>query len=246
MKRLPDFLVIGAQKCGTTALIKNISMHPDVYVPYWVRYGEHRPEFHFFNENWNEGVQWYKSIFDSDERVCGEKSPEYLHMPECHERMAQVVPDCKLFVILRDPIERAFSAFNFARALHPESSWFGSADELYLTLPLHEAFDQLIEDHIETHNCFRFGFYADQLNHLAKYYPPSQVFVTTMEQLKANPDFVMTNVFGHIGIEPIKCDWVGNDYKATPYSHQMTEHARQTLRELYRECNAQLHQMFFT
>lgn len=244
MKRLPDFLVIGAQKCGTTALIENISLHPDVYVPTWLRYGAQRPEFHYFNENWGKGVDWYRSIFDSKAKVVGEKSPEYLHEFECHARMKQVVPDCKLFVILRDPIARAYSAFNFARHLYPDSAWFGHDNDLLIEQPIAKAFDQLIQTQLHSHKCFSFGFYARQLQSLNEHFPQEQIFVTTMEQLKSQPELVMPMVFEHIGLEDVGgLDWVDNDFAATPYKEPMSLLASKMLREHYKKSNKRLNEM---
>lgn len=102
--RLPDFLVIGAVKAGTTWLWHVLRNHPGLYLP------ANRKELRFFNERWREGVDWYASWFVSaGDRVAGEVSPEYLHFEPAAERVHAVVPDVKLIAVLRDPVERAFS-----------------------------------------------------------------------------------------------------------------------------------------
>lgn len=115
--RLPDFLIIGAQKCGSTWLNAMLRQHPTVYSP--------GCEVHFFDKdaNYARGVEWYASHFDgvTTETVIGEKTPDYLwadargaegHSPDVHRRIHATLPEARLLVTLRDPVERAVSAVN--------------------------------------------------------------------------------------------------------------------------------------
>src|SRR5919106_4193832 len=98
---LPTFVIIGAQKCGTTALHSYLSRHPEVSMS--------RPkELDFFVEgaNWEKGVDWYRSRFDGAAKARGESSPNYTAHPMLAgvpERMAELVPDAKLIFMVRDP-----------------------------------------------------------------------------------------------------------------------------------------------
>ncbi|MFB6273714.1 MAG: sulfotransferase domain-containing protein [Salinibacter sp.] len=114
---LPDFLIIGAQKAGTTWLRALLRRHPNVYMP--------DREIHFFNkeQNYDRGLDWYAQHFrgaDPDERI-GEKTPNYLwtnvpdagsDAPAPHKHVAETLPDVRLIAILRDPVARALSAYN--------------------------------------------------------------------------------------------------------------------------------------
>ncbi len=113
--RLPDFLIIGAQKCGTTWLAAMLRQHPDVYMP--------DREVHFFDKagNYNKGIEWYASHFEvADNRSCvGEKTPDYFwadgrggegHMPDVHRHIRTHLPHAKLIVTLKNPVDRAVSA----------------------------------------------------------------------------------------------------------------------------------------
>lgn len=103
-RRLPDFLVVGAVKAGTTWLWNVLLNHPGLYFP------SQRKELRFFNEHWERGVAWYASWFTTaGERSAGEVSPEYLHFEPAAERIYSIIPDVKLIVVLRDPVERAYS-----------------------------------------------------------------------------------------------------------------------------------------
>ena len=115
MARLPDFLIIGAQKCGTTWLAAMLRQHPDVYMP--------DQEVHFFDKagNYEKGMDWYISHFEGaeDRRRVGEKTPDYFwadgrggegHMPDVHRHIHGHLPDVKLIVTLKNPVDRAVSA----------------------------------------------------------------------------------------------------------------------------------------
>lgn len=112
-KKLPDFLIIGAQKSGTTWLVDMLRDHSDIYIS--------RSEVHYFNENYDKGIDWYTARFgDTGEAsILGEKTPDYLggdlHAeggPYIAQRIYELLPEAKLIVVLRDPVSRAVSAYN--------------------------------------------------------------------------------------------------------------------------------------
>jgi hypothetical protein len=112
--RLPDFLIIGAQKAGTTWLKEQLRQNPRIFMP--------KREVHYFDQNprFERGSEWYASHFeDADGAVTvGEKTPEYLYLsqrpdiPEGIARISTLLPEARLIVILRDPVRRALSALN--------------------------------------------------------------------------------------------------------------------------------------
>ena len=106
---LPTFLGIGAPRSGTTWLHELLKSHPEVYVP-------QRKEVRFFELYYDRGLQWYEDIFPSypEERgykAIGEFSPGYLYYPNCPERIAKVSSISHLILILRNPIDRAYSDY---------------------------------------------------------------------------------------------------------------------------------------
>ncbi len=106
MARTPDFVILGAQKCGTTSLHALLSTHPQVVTA-------PEKEVHFFDRHWERGEAWYRSQFPGrDEHpgtIAGEATPHYLFHEPTPERMARVAPDARFVVLLRDPVERAYS-----------------------------------------------------------------------------------------------------------------------------------------
>jgi hypothetical protein len=106
---VPDFLIIGAQKCGTSFLYRLLVQHPRVK-PAFVK------EVHYFDLNFRKGNNWYRSHFplqirDTRTYITGEASPYYLFHPHAAKRASMVVPDAKLIVLLRNPIDRAYSHY---------------------------------------------------------------------------------------------------------------------------------------
>jgi len=119
---LPDFLVIGAQKAGTTALYAYLRWHPGIAGPSW-------KEVSFFDRHWWRGEAWYRGQFPlrAGERLVGEASPSYLFHPLAPERARSLVPGAKLVALLRDPVDRAYSQYQHEVALGREPLSFEDA-----------------------------------------------------------------------------------------------------------------------
>jgi hypothetical protein len=179
---LPNLIVIGAQKCGTSVLHYYLSLHPEVSMS--------RPkELNFFIEerNWPRGVDWYKSHFDAEARVRGEASPNYTAFPQHQgvpERMASVVPDAKLIYMVRDPLERiaAHWVHNYAKRrekgtlaetlVHPNTSYVTRSK------------------------------YAMQLERFLEHYPKEQILVFQQSELRHQRMETLRQIFEFIGVDP--------------------------------------------
>ncbi|RLF35719.1 MAG: sulfotransferase, partial [Thermoplasmata archaeon] len=101
---LPNFVIAGPPKSGTTSLLFYLERHPDVFVI---------NEPHFFSRNYEKGIEWYESLFEKHkkEKAVGEKSPSYFFDPKVPLRIKKHIPDVKLIFIFRDPIKRAYSEY---------------------------------------------------------------------------------------------------------------------------------------
>lgn len=109
---LPTFLGIGVPRAGTTWLHTLLSGHPDVYLP------TKRKEIRFFDRHFEHGLEWYGSFFCPPEEAdryaaIGEISPQYFYCGECPGRIAAALPEVKLLVMLRHPVDRAYSNYGF-------------------------------------------------------------------------------------------------------------------------------------
>lgn len=99
---LPNFIIPEAQKSGTTALRIYLAQHPEVYIV--------NKEIHFFNKNFDKGIEWYEQFFKAwkGEKAIGEKTPDYLYDGHTPQRIYEVTPDVKLIFVLRNPIDKAY------------------------------------------------------------------------------------------------------------------------------------------
>lgn len=105
MTRLPDVIVIGAMKCGTTSLFEYLKRHPELS-------SSKRKEPNFFTTHWDKGIRWYEKQFKKDNRLKFETSPGYTRYPmlsDVPRRIHEVLPNVKLIYIVRNPIERIVS-----------------------------------------------------------------------------------------------------------------------------------------
>lgn len=106
--KAPDFIIIGAGKCGTTSLYKYLDRHPQIFLP-------NKKELRFFDKNFNYGWEWYLSQFpsicDRPDLFTGEASPSYLFLPHVAQRIKDFAPQTKLIVMLRNPVDRSISNY---------------------------------------------------------------------------------------------------------------------------------------
>lgn len=234
MTRLPDFIIGGAQKSGTTSLEEKLSRHPDVYIPQGMTVGGTtiRDELHFFDSeeeydsevsgHWEKGIEWYKRQFSggSGEDVAGERTATYLHNKNAAGRIKQVVPDVKLIFILRDPRKRAYSQYWMHRRNSGDTTPFA---------------DLVLEDR---GSMLTSGHYAEQLKIYLDNFRRSQIKLFTLKELKDNPIEVYQEAYKFIGVDPSFVP--PNPHKAhykggAPRSHRMAK-----IRQVFQERNIPL------
>src|SRR5680860_1100775 len=122
MPQLPTFLIAGGMRCGTTSLNAYLREHPEVSV------GQPK-EVHFFDQNYERGIDWYLQHFPGSDnsKAVGEATPAYLYYPEIAERIATTLPDVRILVLLRDPVDRAHSHYWHNRSVGREKLNFADA-----------------------------------------------------------------------------------------------------------------------
>lgn len=240
LRALPDFLIIGAQRAGSSSLFAYVCAHPSVAEP------THK-EIHFFDNNWLRGLDWYRRYFPlrarMGGRITGEASPYYLFHPAVPGRVAETLPDVRLIAVLRDPVERAYSAYQLARrqghetlefeeALAREDERLAGEEERMLADPSYQS---------AAHRRLSYrtrGLYAAQLERWYERFPREQLLVVRSEDLFAEPEATLQTVFAFVGLER----WSAAEYPALnqrPYSG-MSNEVRASLAAAYADPNRKL------
>jgi Sulfotransferase domain len=205
---LPDFLVLGAQKAGTTALYEYLRRHPQITGPSW-------KEVSFFDRHWARGESWYRGNFPNRARtrgkLTGEASPSYVFHPLAPRRVQELVPDARLIVLVRNPVDRALSQYNHEVALGREP------------LPFEEALDaeeerlRGVEERMEadpryfscewwSHTYKARGRYAEQLVRWLAVFPREQLLVLPSDDLGSDPARAHAQVLEFLGAPPRRLD----------------------------------------
>jgi len=255
LRVLPDFVVIGAQKAGTTSMYAYLSAHRDVLPA-------GRKEVHFFDLNYDRGERWYRSMFPLRANVAarsrlgrrrvitGEASPYYLFHPLAAQRAAGLVPDARLVVLLRDPVERAWSHYRHEVAAGREPLGF---DEALDAEPARLAgIDAALRaggsapDPPDTSNHRRYsyvsrGLYADQLRAWLAVFPRDRLLVLTAEELFVRPEPQWRATVDFLGLDA-SCPPAFDVHNAGG-SEAMSPATRQRLTEAFRAPNGDLEQL---
>jgi hypothetical protein len=212
-RTLPDFLVIGSTKCGTTSLHGWLIEHPLV--------AETKKEIHFFNMNYYRSVDWYRTYFPLEREreqfaqqhgrpfLCGEATASYLAHYWTPERARKLVPDAKLIVSLRDPVDRAYSQYHYFRRRGSEPlETFEEAIAAEEERLRGEEEQEIADHHYHSWRVYRWGYkrtsrYAEHLERWLEAFPREQfLFLNFDTELAAAPDATLTRVQEFLGLPP--------------------------------------------
>jgi hypothetical protein len=180
---LPNLLVVGAMKAGTTSLHYYLSQHPEIFMS-----EDKEPTFFTVEKNWHRGVPWYSSLFPEGTAIRGESSPDYTKFPAIQgvpERLHSVVPDARLLYLVREPVARIVS------------HWVDS----YSYGRTHKPIDQELARYEDHHyvNCSR---YHMQIEQYLERFDRSRLLVVTTEALHDAPERTMGRIFRFLEVDP--------------------------------------------
>jgi len=211
LRPLPDFLIIGAQKAGTTALFAYLRWHPEVMGPSW-------KEVSFFDRRYGS-ERAYRSSFPARPRqwlvsrrrgvwpLVGEASPSYILHPLAPQRVAEMVPDVRLIALLRDPVERAYSHYQHEVRLGREPLSFEDALDAEEGR-LHGEVERMVaepgyfSDAWWNYTYVARGRYAEQLERWFEVFPREQLLVLFTEDLRDDTARTYAQVLEFIGARP--------------------------------------------
>jgi hypothetical protein len=194
--RMPEFIIIGEMRCGSTTLWEMLDRHPSLGFP-------EEKELHFFDDRdgrWSRGPDWYSNLFKQipDGSLCGEATPDYLFHDGACERIASAIPDVRLVVILRDPKQRAWSHYWHNIRRGRETLAFGEALEAEAA--------RMQDPDVSIRSHFSYvtrGHYVRRLQHFARFFGRDALCVVFLEELIARPAETMREVCLHIGVDPL-------------------------------------------
>lgn len=245
MRMLPDYLIVGAQRAGTTSMYNYLAQHPDVGR---VRLGK---GVHYFDTNASAPLSWYRSHFPLDPKKIplrsrptsvGEGAPYYMFHPMAGQRIDTALPGVKLIAILRDPIERAhsqwahesargFEPLDFEAALRAEDERLAGEEERLSTDP--EAYS-----HAHQHQSYAArGQYAPQIERLWDRFGRDRVHVIAAPRMFSQPADVYAETLSFLGLRPFEA--VYEVHNARSYSKTEPQLAAY-LNERFAESNERL------
>jgi Sulfotransferase domain len=201
LRPLPDFLILGAQKAGTTALYAYLRWHPQITGPSF-------KEVSFFDRHYTRGERWYRAHLPVRRRgLVGEASPSYLFHPLAPERVARMLPDARLIALLRNPVDRAFSHYQHEVALGREQLSF--ADALAREQERMDGeLEHMLRDPVYfSHAWWNYtyvarGRYAQQLERWFAAFPREQVLVLLTDDLAADTAGTYRRVLDFLSVDP--------------------------------------------
>lgn len=194
----PSFIILGGFKCATTSLYNYIIDHPQVLPSL-------EKELDFFDRDYKQGLDWYLAHFpeviSNQSMITGEATPNYLYSQVAPERIHRNFPDVKLIIILRDPIERAFSHYHFLPQNDHAPQMFERVMNRELTR-LQTAFDenQNLDKIISNCPYLGNGLYELHLRRWLKYFAPEQLLILPMDGLSERPSDTVKHVYNFLGL----------------------------------------------
>jgi hypothetical protein len=217
LRRGPDFVIIGAKRGGSTSLYRYVLEHPSIQpiFPGVI----HLKGVHYYDTNYGRGLRWYRSHFPLQAggrhlarpgirpAISGEASPYYLFHPLAAERLARDFPDVRIIVVLRDPVERAYSHFkerthhggetlDFEQALDAEEGRLLGEAERIVAEPGYRSAEH------ENHSYLAQGRYLDMLPRWFGLFGRDQFHIAVSEDFYADPERHVNEVWKFLGLPP--------------------------------------------
>lgn len=211
---LPHFIVAGAPKCGTTALYYYLLSHPQVAAP-------SKNEIGFFSDKFQYGPDWYRSYFPTKlmmswrarysgkKVITGEHTPFYVMHPLAARRMADTLPDVRLIILLRDPVERAYSHYQHEFRCSHENLCFRDAIAMESQRTTEEVDRMRLEPEYHSTEYIRHAYldqgkYCSKLERLFEYIDRNRVFIVKSEDLFERTQEVFEKVLDFLYLDSFK------------------------------------------
>ena len=244
IRSLPDFIIIGTARSGTTSLYYDICQHPCVLPAAYDELG-------YFDSNFHLGLNWYRSLFPTlfskwlvkqkkQFAITGEDTPFYIWDPIVAKRILKNLPKIKLIVLLRNPVDRAYSNYHLGVRSGTENLSFEDAIKLEIKRleEINEESKSSIEKYAIRRSYLAKGFYADQLKIWFEIFNSNQLLIISTEDLKSNPQKVINKIYNFLEI-PDNHKLIPEKQKKAVYP-EMKKETREFLIDFYKKNNTEL------
>lgn len=243
MRVLPDFFVIGAVRSGTTSMYHYLDQHPSIVKSAYDELG-------FFDDNFKLGWAWYRSLFPTSMKkkriknktgrfLTFDDTPFYIYNETVAKRIKQFFPDGKIIVLLRNPIDRAYSNYFLGVQMGDEKRSF---DEVVLEEIDHiKQYDEIQIDEYLSQSYLGRGLYAAQLEIWFKHFQRENILIIKSEDFSIKTSEIMEQVFEFLNLSKYK---IKNVQKSNVAEYpDMKEKTRDVLREFFTPYNEKLYDM---
>ena len=247
IRSLPDFIIIGTVRSGTTSLYYNICQHQCVLTAAYDELG-------FFDSNYHLGLNWYRSLFPTlfskwavkqktQFAITGEDTPFYIWNPLVAKRILKILPNIKLIVLFRNPVDRAYSNYHLAVREGSENLSFEDAIQVELKNldKINDNIKQDVNKYAIARSYIAKGFYADQLKIWLELFRFEQLIIISTEDLESNPQKTLDNIYDFLKI-PKNHVLIPEKQKIASYP-KIKDETRKFLIDLYKKSNAELFTM---
>ena len=247
----PDFLIIGGEKCGTTSLYEYLIKHPHVLPA-------KGKEVYYFDYKFQNGFGWYKTFFPkiltkkfiglikNKKILSGEATPRYLNHPHSPKRILKLLPNVKLIILLRNPIDRAFSHYNMETDQGKETLSFKDSieHEDERIIPEYEKMKQNENyygrkyywySHVEA------GIYIKYLKRWIEMFPKNQILIVKSEDLFENTSITYNKVLDFLGLSYHELSGY-KKFKERQYAEKLDPDLRKKLSSFFQPHNEELYE----
>ena len=242
-RMLPDFIIIGAVRCGTTSLYYNICEHPKILSASYDEIG-------FFDVNYDLGINWYRSMFpiksrniSSEKYLTGEDTPFYFWNESTAKKIKKDLPNVKLITILRNPVDRAYSNYNLGVRGGTENLSFEEAIDIEINAleKIEITRGNLVNLCTNPRSYIIKSLYYEQMKIWTENISKDNLFVTNTEMMLEKPENVLENIFKFLQISPYK---IKNPQKRKNVQYlDMPNKTRKKLIEFFKPHNQQLYKL---
>lgn len=246
MRSGPDFVIIGAQKSGTTSLYHYLVQHPAIHSCY-------KKELHYFDTYIHRGSLFYRSFFPfksevKEGEICGEASTGYLLHPKVAGRIKEFNPQTKIIALLRDPVDRAISSYHHqirkgTETMSMEDAFRGEEERLqdHWELVLTSKGEKVKKSskQVRQFSYKKRGMYLDQLKPYFEAFAREQIYIEYSENFFKDPARIVSEIFQFLNLDPsfTPSDLAPKNVKA--YANA-SEDIINWLKDYYREPNQEL------